>query len=214
MCAGLGLDVTGIDLAATALRTAEDKAQRRGAAVRFLHHDARRLTDLGERFDTVLDSGLFHLLAPDDRPAFTGGLHETLRPGGRYFMLCFSDREPESGRRGPHRLSRDDITEAFEGALRIDSVEAGDDRDHPGRGGHPGLARGHDEDLSFYTDGEQASAVTTADARPADAPVLPPAAPACGRGTATHPQSTRRLRPSQVCAITTTARNAPLTTCW
>ncbi|MFI5992738.1 class I SAM-dependent methyltransferase [Streptomyces sp. NPDC051362] len=123
MCAGLGLDVTGIDLAATALRTAEDKAQRRGAAVRFLHHDARRLTDLGERFDTVLDSGLFHLLAPDDRPAFTGGLHETLRPGGRYFMLCFSDREPESGRRGPHRLSRDDITEAFEGALRIDSVE-------------------------------------------------------------------------------------------
>ncbi|MET7941808.1 class I SAM-dependent methyltransferase [Streptomyces sp. NPDC005302] len=123
LCAGLGLDVTGIDLAATALRTAEGKARRRGATVRFLHHDARRLTDLGERFDTVLDSGLFHLLAPDDRPAFTSGLREILRPDGRYFMLCFSDREPESGRRGPHRLSRDDITEAFEGALRIDAIE-------------------------------------------------------------------------------------------
>lgn len=123
MCAGLGLDVTGIDLAATALGAAEDKARRRGAAVRFLHHDARRLIELGERFDTVLDSGLFHLLAPDDRPAFTSGLHEVLRPGGRYFMLCFSDREPETGRKGPHRLSRDDITATFESALRIDAIE-------------------------------------------------------------------------------------------
>ncbi|MGW3818390.1 class I SAM-dependent methyltransferase [Streptomyces sp. NPDC005046] len=123
MCADLGLEVIGVDLATTALRAAEDKARRRGAAVRFLHHDARRLTALGERFDTVLDSGLFHMLDPDDRAAFTGGLRAVLRPGGRYFMLCFSDREPKTGARGPHRLTRHDITDAFADALRVDSIE-------------------------------------------------------------------------------------------
>jgi SAM-dependent methyltransferase len=121
MCAGLGLDATGVDLAATALRAAEDKARRRGARVRFLHHDARRLAELGERFDTVLDSGMFHMLDPGDRAAFTSGLRAVLRPGGRYFLLCFSDREPRTpGAVGPHRLTRDDITNAFAGTLRID----------------------------------------------------------------------------------------------
>lgn len=124
MCHDLGLDATGVDLAADALRVAEDKARRRGATVRFLHHDARRLDDLGEQFDTVLDSGLFHMLDPDDRAAFAHGLHAALCPGGRYFLLCFSDREPGSpGVHGPHRLTRHDITVAFADTLRIDSLE-------------------------------------------------------------------------------------------
>lgn len=124
MCADLGLDATGLDLATTALRTAEDKARRRGAKVRFLHHDARRLTALGEEFDTVLDCGLFHMLAPDDRAPYAAELQAVLRPAGRYFMLCFSDREPgEPGATGPHRLTRDDITAAFAGTLRVDSIE-------------------------------------------------------------------------------------------
>ena len=124
MCTDLGLDATGLDLAATALRAAGDKARRRGATARFLHHDARRLTELGEQFDTVLDSGLFHMLAPDDRAEYADGLQAVLRPGGRYFMLCFSDREPRTpGVTVPYRLSRDDIDAAFANRLRIDAVQ-------------------------------------------------------------------------------------------
>jgi SAM-dependent methyltransferase len=124
MCAGLGLEATGVDLAATALRSAQEKARARGLTARFLHHDARRLPALGEQFDTVLDSGLFHLLDPADRAAFTEGLQAVLSPGGRYFLLCFSDREPRTpGAQGPHRLTRDDITAAFADTLRIDSIE-------------------------------------------------------------------------------------------
>lgn len=123
MCADLGLDATGVDLAATALRAARDKARRRGLSARFLHHDARRVADLGEQFDTVLDSGLFHMLDSQDRTAFAAGVRAVLRPGGRYFMLCFSDREPLTpGARGPHRLTREDIETAFAGALRVDSI--------------------------------------------------------------------------------------------
>lgn len=39
-------------------------------------------------------------------------------------------------------------------------------------------------------------------------------APGCRRSRSRSAQSTRCLRPSQVWATTTTARNAPLTTCW
>jgi SAM-dependent methyltransferase len=124
MCAGLGLEATGLDLADRALRVAQEKADRRGLTAQFLHHDARRLAALRERFDTVLDSGLFHMLAPAERAAFADDLHAVLRPGGRYFMLCFSDREPRTrGVTVPYRLTRDDLMATFAGRLRVDSLE-------------------------------------------------------------------------------------------
>lgn len=119
MAAGLGLNVTGVDLALNALRTAEQKARDRGLSVRFLHHDARRLADLGESFDTVLDCGLFHIFTGDDRPAIVDALRSAVRPGGRYFMLGFSDR-PGPGR---HRLTREEITAAFREGWQVDAIE-------------------------------------------------------------------------------------------
>jgi SAM-dependent methyltransferase len=121
MAAGLGLNVTGVDLAVTALHTAERKAQDRGLKARFLRQDARRLADLGESFDTVLDCGLFHIFTGEDRDAYVDGLRSAVRPGGRYFMLGFSDRQP--GDSGPHRLTREDITGAFAEGWRADSIE-------------------------------------------------------------------------------------------
>jgi cyclopropane fatty-acyl-phospholipid synthase-like methyltransferase len=104
MCAGRGLDATGVDLAANALDTAQDKARVRGLTARFLRRDVRTLAELGETFDTVLDCGLFHIFGPADRVAYAHSLLSALTPGGRYFMLCFSDRQP--GDWGPHRLTR------------------------------------------------------------------------------------------------------------
>jgi cyclopropane fatty-acyl-phospholipid synthase-like methyltransferase len=122
MAAGLGLDATGVDLAANALHTAEDKARDRGRTVRFLRYDARRLADLGESFDTVLDCGLFHIFDGDDRAAYVDGLRSVLPPGGRYFMLGFSDRQQgEWGR--VHKLRRDEIEAAFADGWRVDSIE-------------------------------------------------------------------------------------------
>lgn len=119
MCAGRGLDATGIDLAPTALGTARRKARERGLAARFLLHDARRLADLGESFDTVLDSGLFvHVDDDDDRAAYLDGLPTVVPPGGCYFMLCFS------GQRSRHRgLTRDEIAAVFADGWRVDSIE-------------------------------------------------------------------------------------------
>jgi cyclopropane fatty-acyl-phospholipid synthase-like methyltransferase len=120
MAAALGLDATGIDLAGNALTIAEQKARDRGLGPRFLRHDARQVADLDEKFDTVLDCGLFHLFGGADRAAYLDGLLQVLRPGGRYFMLGFSDREPSDW---PHKLRRDDISAAFADGWHIDSIE-------------------------------------------------------------------------------------------
>src|SRR4029077_15845016 len=68
MAAALGLDATGIDAAATALAAGRRKAGERGISARFVEWDALELPSLGERFDTVLDCGLFHVFEDDDRP--------------------------------------------------------------------------------------------------------------------------------------------------
>ena len=108
LAAGLGLDATGVDLASNALRTAREKALQRGLAARFLLHDARRLAQLGEVFDTVLDSLVFHSFNDAERAAYPDGLRTVLRPQGRLFVLCFSDRQPdETG--VPHKLTRQQI---------------------------------------------------------------------------------------------------------
>ena len=123
MCAALGLDATGVDLAQVALRAAEEKARARGLTARFIRQDARHLSELGEIFDTVVDCGLFHLplFTEEDRTSYVASLRSVLGQGGRYFMLCFSDREP--GSTGPLRLTQDQIRTAFADGWQIDSIE-------------------------------------------------------------------------------------------
>jgi cyclopropane fatty-acyl-phospholipid synthase-like methyltransferase len=121
MAAEAGRRAVGIDISPTAIRLAEAKAAERGTGARFTVGDVRRLEALGERFDTVLDCGLFHMFDPDDRAAYVASLCSATRPGARYFMLCFSDRQP--GNEGPHRLTRAEITTAFADGWRLDAIE-------------------------------------------------------------------------------------------
>lgn len=123
LAAGLGLDATGVDLASLALGTAERKARDRNRAARFRRHDARNLAELGESFDTVLDCGLFHIFTAGDRAAFVDGLRSVLVPGGRYFMLGCSDRQPVEGWPSVHRVTEGEIRSTFVDDWRIDSME-------------------------------------------------------------------------------------------
>ena len=88
---------------------------------RFLVWNALELASLGEPFDAVLDCGLFHVFDDDDRRAFVDSLRAAVRRDGRYFMLCFSDRQP--GDWGPRRITEDEIRAAFAQGWRIDSIE-------------------------------------------------------------------------------------------
>jgi SAM-dependent methyltransferase len=121
MAAGLGLDASGVDLAAAAIDKARAKAQERGLTARFLVWNALELAALGERFDTVLDCGLFHIFEDADRPAFVDSLRAVMAPGGRYFMLCFSEHQP--GDWGPRRVTQDEIRTSFAHGWQVDSIQ-------------------------------------------------------------------------------------------
>jgi len=121
LAAGLGLQATGIDAAPAAIAIAEGKARDRGLPARFLVWDALRLAALGEQFDTVLDCGLFHVFDDDDRRRYVDGLRAAIHPGGRYYLLCFSDRQP--GHLGPRRVTKDEISASFDDGWQVDSIE-------------------------------------------------------------------------------------------
>ncbi|HEX3300232.1 MAG TPA: class I SAM-dependent methyltransferase [Actinomycetota bacterium] len=122
LAASLGLDATGIDGAPIAIEKAEAKARERGIDARFLVGDVLELAQTGEQWDTVLDCGVFHVFDDDDRPVYVENLAAVIPAGGRYFMLCFSDRQP--GAAGPRRVSQDEIRSSFADGWRVDSIEA------------------------------------------------------------------------------------------
>lgn len=117
-----GCDVTGIDLAGDAVVIARSKAAELHIEARFIAGNALDLDQhFGEgAFDDAIDSGLFHALSDEERPVYARQISWVLRPGGGFFMLCFSDREP--GEWGPRRVSRREIEETFSPFFRINYV--------------------------------------------------------------------------------------------
>ncbi len=122
LAASLGFDTTGFDGAPLAIEKAQAKARERGVDVRFVVGDVLELASFGEQWDTVLDCGLFHVFDDDDRVVYVDDLATAVSPGGRYFMLCFSDEQP--GVAGPRRVSQEEIRGSFADGWRIDSIEA------------------------------------------------------------------------------------------
>jgi 2-polyprenyl-3-methyl-5-hydroxy-6-metoxy-1,4-benzoquinol methylase len=128
--AGLGLDVTGLDASAVAIARAQAKADQRGLSARFINGDALNLPGLGERFDTVTDSGLLHVLSDEQMQHVINAIHSILHPGGHYWVLCFSEQATLPG---PRRLSTQQLTALFGQAWTIQSIEASRFEVLPGR---------------------------------------------------------------------------------
>jgi SAM-dependent methyltransferase len=116
-----GHKVTGIDFLEEPITRARRKATVRGLSATFLVMDALALKDLPEVFDSVIDSGLFHVFSDEDRRRYVEGLATVLKPGGRLFLLCFSYEEP--GTQGPRRLAKNELHDAFAQGWAIDSIE-------------------------------------------------------------------------------------------
>lgn len=109
--ASLGLPVLGVDVAETAIELARERAATRGLDAEFAVGDAFRLVDFGRRFDTALDSGLFHSFDQDERRRYAASLAEVTEPGGTLHVLCFGD---EGADLGPHPVHQADLRSAFD----------------------------------------------------------------------------------------------------
>jgi SAM-dependent methyltransferase len=89
--ASRGYSVTALDGSAAAIERARRNAAEAGVRVTFDVADATNLTGYDGRFDTVVDSALYHCLDDDGRRSYAAGLHRATRPGARWHLFCFSD---------------------------------------------------------------------------------------------------------------------------
>ena len=140
LAASHGADALGVDVSPLALEIARGKAAARGipaaaggqvgpaaaggqvGSARFEVADALKLGELGLGFDTIIDSGLFHVFDDESRIRYVTSLASVLRPGGRLYLMCFSDRQP--GMFGPRRVSQDELRAAFTDGWTIVAIEA------------------------------------------------------------------------------------------
>ncbi len=116
-----GHRVTGIDFLEAPIAQARQKAQERGLEANFLVMDALHLDKLPEVFDSAIDCGLFHVFSDEVRARYVASLSTVVKPGGRLFLLCFSDQEPPGD--GPRRVTQQELHEAFAQGWTIESIE-------------------------------------------------------------------------------------------
>ncbi|RFU86790.1 class I SAM-dependent methyltransferase [Streptomyces triticagri] len=114
--AGRGHRVTAIDAASAAIEQARVRAG--DADIEFAVADATSLAGFEGRFDTVLDSALYHTLDATSRKAYVAALHRSTKPGGLLNMLSFA--AVPGGMPAPLSVSEDDIrTDLDEAGWRV-----------------------------------------------------------------------------------------------
>ncbi|KAL1530020.1 hypothetical protein AB1Y20_000945 [Prymnesium parvum] len=128
--ASRGYNVLGFDLSPSAVATAEERAAAEemaaaievaGGAVEFVQasamelHAAPRVQQRADQlggFEIALDSALLHCLDDAAQRTYLSGLRKLMRPGGRAYIGCFSDANPDPWS-NPRRLSEAQLRDLF-----------------------------------------------------------------------------------------------------
>lgn len=132
-----GHTVLGVDFSPVAVEVARAAVAARGVPARFEVADAMALDDL-PRFDTIVDSALFHIFGAADRARYVRSLGAACRPGGHVFVLALavSDTEPGFGPRIHDSVIRDAFGEGWTlEELRASRYRVLVDEDNAGRSG-------------------------------------------------------------------------------
>jgi len=114
-----GFDVTATDLSEAAIRLARAKAETQGLAIRWQQDDILS-SQLTGPFDLIFDRGCFHVLPPERRQDYIATVAGLLKPGGFFFLKCFSQLQP--GTQGPNRFTPAQIQSIFSSGLQVRSV--------------------------------------------------------------------------------------------
>jgi cyclopropane fatty-acyl-phospholipid synthase-like methyltransferase len=124
--ASLGFQVVGADFSKRAVEKARGKAMARGlkAKVTFVVSDALNPSDELKReepFDTIVDCGLYHAFEGSDTDKYIENIRKLLKPGGTFFMMCFSDLQ--EGEWGPRRVPKSEIEQKFSVGWTINYIK-------------------------------------------------------------------------------------------
>ncbi|WP_329049699.1 class I SAM-dependent methyltransferase [Amycolatopsis sp. NBC_01488] len=120
--ASRGLHVTGLDGAPSALEQARARAAEKGLDIEFAVADATKLEGHEGRFDTVLDSALYHCLSEDERHQYLAALTRATRPGARLHLFAFSPQVPDAFP-APYLISEANLRETVGKDWTIERLE-------------------------------------------------------------------------------------------
>lgn len=112
--ASKGFQVTGIDISETAVKIARSRCAKRKLRCDYIVGNVLELK-IEKKFDLVFDRGCFHHIPVKSKPIYAQLVHRLLREGGKYFLLCFSDKNPPLKK----NLSKEDIRRYFSPGFRI-----------------------------------------------------------------------------------------------
>ena len=111
-----GFDVTGIDIAPTALTIARDKAGTAGVKAEWLLADVTRAPNL-KPFDFIFDRGCYHGVRRTNAAGYVATLRRLTRRGSRILILAGNANEERHY--GPPRVKEEEIRADFSEDFRI-----------------------------------------------------------------------------------------------
>ena len=120
--ASKGCKVTAIDVSNEAIKIARERAENAGVEIDFIAGNFVDVEFQNESFDFINDRGFFHHIDPRSREKVAVKIDSILKSNGYYYLRCWSDKQEESDR-GPHRISKDEIKDAFSKFFKISEIK-------------------------------------------------------------------------------------------
>jgi len=120
--ASRGYVVVGLDLSPTAIGQARRAAAERGLAVEFAVADITSFTGYDGRFETVIDSTLFHSIPVASRSAYLAAIARAAAPGATLYVLVFTKELDFADGEGPNTVDEPELRAAVEEHWSVESV--------------------------------------------------------------------------------------------
>ena len=106
--ASKGFKVVGVDISPKAVEIAKERCKKRNVMCDYSVGDILKIKP-DQKFDFVFDRGCFHHISNKNKPEYAMLVNRLLKKKGKFFLLCFSDRNPPFDK----NLSKKDIIGYF-----------------------------------------------------------------------------------------------------
>ena len=115
-----GFEVTGIDISQTAIKLAKKRAEEKGVSKKceFFSGDVTEMKIPKNKYDFIFDRGCYHHISREDKPKFAKIISDALK-GGKYFLICFSDKNPPWEK----NVSKEEIRGNFSKYFKIGKIK-------------------------------------------------------------------------------------------
>jgi SAM-dependent methyltransferase len=122
--AARGHTVVGIELTPTAVAAAKKSASERDLPnATFVQDDITTFTGFDGRFNTIMDSTLFHSLPVESRDDYQQAVYRAAAPGATYYVLVFAKGAFVDGpERKPNEVDEDELRAAVGKYWEIDEI--------------------------------------------------------------------------------------------